>query len=195
MRTPANFGRAGGWPRPARDLFTGADWLDGAQLDQCRHNSHYIAELQNKIATQDRQRADAQAFLDMASNRSTRDQSQILEWPHPAQGCSWTRVFEDLEQVMPPNLHVVSLRPHFNEQNEMQLYMLVAGDSRAAAVETGAPHGGFQTLSGRATRTGNRCRRQWYGSQRDHFFDLHFRRSDQERQVTRCPTSGKPDAN
>jgi hypothetical protein len=96
---------------------------------------HYIAELQNKIATQDRQRADAQAFLDMASNRSTRDQSQFLNGLIQRKAFSWTRVFEDLEQVMPPNLHVVSLRPEFNEQNEMQLYMLVAGDSRAAAVE------------------------------------------------------------
>jgi hypothetical protein len=48
---------------------------------------------------------------------------------------SWTRVFEDLEQVMPTNLHVVSLRPELNEQNQMQLDMKVAGDSRGAAVE------------------------------------------------------------
>jgi len=48
---------------------------------------------------------------------------------------SWTRVFEDLEQVMPTNLHVVSLRPELNEQNQMQLDMKVAGDTRGAAVE------------------------------------------------------------
>jgi hypothetical protein len=36
---------------------------------------------------------------------------------------------------MPPNLHVVSLRPELNEQNQMQLDMKVAGDTRAAAVE------------------------------------------------------------
>jgi len=44
-------------------------------------------------------------------------------------------VFEDLERVMPPNLHVISLRPELNEQNQMQLDMKVAGDTRAAAVE------------------------------------------------------------
>lgn len=96
---------------------------------------HYIGELQNKIATQDRQRAEAQAFLDMSSNRSTRDQSQFLNTLIQRKAFSWTRVFEDLEQVMPPNLHAVSLRPEINEQGEMLLDMRVAGESRAAAIE------------------------------------------------------------
>jgi len=96
---------------------------------------HYIAELQEKIAQRDRERAEAQAFLDMASNRSTRDQSQFLNSMIQRKAFSWTRIFEDLEQVMPPNLHVVSLRPQFNEQSEMLLDMRVAGESRSAAVE------------------------------------------------------------
>ena len=36
---------------------------------------------------------------------------------------------------MPPNLHVVSLRPELNDQNQMQLDMKVAGDTRGAAIE------------------------------------------------------------
>jgi hypothetical protein len=44
-------------------------------------------------------------------------------------------VFEDLEQVMPPNLHVVSLRPELNDQNQMELEMRVAGETRSAAIE------------------------------------------------------------
>ncbi len=96
---------------------------------------HYIAELQQKIAMRDQERIEAQAFLDMVSNRSTRDQSQFLNGLIRRKAFSWTRVFEDLEQVMPRNLHVVSLRPEFNEQNEMQLDMRVAGDNRLAAVE------------------------------------------------------------
>ncbi|MGA9641294.1 MAG: hypothetical protein WBQ72_07855 [Terriglobales bacterium] len=95
----------------------------------------YIAELQQRIATRDQERADAQAFLDLAANRSTRDQSQFLNSLIHRKAFSWTRVFEDLEQVMPPNLHVISLRPDFNEQNEMQLDMRVAGVNRDAAVE------------------------------------------------------------
>jgi hypothetical protein len=36
---------------------------------------------------------------------------------------------------MPSQLHVVSLRPELNEQNQMQLDMKVACDTRSAAVE------------------------------------------------------------
>jgi type IV pilus assembly protein PilN len=96
---------------------------------------HAIAQLQQKIAQRDRERAEDQAVLDMSANRSTRDQSQFLNGLIRRKAFSWTRVFEELEQVMPANLHVVSLRPEFNEQNEMQLEMRVAGDNRNAAVE------------------------------------------------------------
>lgn len=96
---------------------------------------HDIAQLQEQIAERDKERANDQAVLDMPANRSTRDQSQFLNGLIQRKSFSWTRVFEDLERVMPPNLHVVSLRPELNEQNQMELEMKVAGDTRAAAVE------------------------------------------------------------
>src|SRR6202162_6394954 len=89
----------------------------------------------HKIAERDHKRATAQPFLDMSVNRSTRDQSQFLNGLIQRKAFSWTRVFEDLERVMPSRLHVVSLRPELNEQNQMQLDMKVACDSRGAAVE------------------------------------------------------------
>jgi type IV pilus assembly protein PilN len=94
-----------------------------------------ISHLQQQIAKRDQERTEAQAFLDMSANRNTRDQSQFLNGLIRRKAFSWTRVFEDLEQVMPGNLHVMSLRPEFNEQNAMQLDMRVAADTRAAAVE------------------------------------------------------------
>jgi type IV pilus assembly protein PilN len=96
---------------------------------------HNIAQLQQQIAGREKERADAQTVLDMTANRSTRDQSQFLNGLIQRKAFSWTRVFEDLERVMPQNLHVVSLRPELNEQNQMQLEMKVAGDTRSAAVE------------------------------------------------------------
>ena len=102
---------------------------------QAGRDRQNIAQLQDQIAERDRERATAQAFLDMSVNRSTRDQSQFLNGLIQRKAFSWTRVFEDLEQVMPANLHVVSLRPELNEQNQMQLDMKVAGDTRGAAVE------------------------------------------------------------
>jgi type IV pilus assembly protein PilN len=95
----------------------------------------YIAQLQNEIADRDKERVQDQAVLDQPVNRSTRDQSQFLNGLIQRKAFSWTRVFEELELVMPPNLHVVSLRPELNEQNQMVLEMRVEGDTRAAAVD------------------------------------------------------------
>ena len=94
-----------------------------------------IAQLQHQIAERDSERAGAQAVLELAANRSTRDQSQFLNGLIRRKGFSWTRVFEELERVMPNDLHAVSLKPELNEQNQVELEMKVACQSRAAAVE------------------------------------------------------------
>ena len=78
---------------------------------------------------------DRQNIAQLQQQIATRDQSQFLNGLIRRKAFSWTRVFEDLEQVMPSNLHVTSLRPEFNEQNSMQLDMRVVGDTRAAALE------------------------------------------------------------
>jgi hypothetical protein len=96
---------------------------------------HNIQQLQQQIAQRDEERAKAQAYLDMSVNRSTRDQSQFLNGLIQRKAFSWTHVFEDLERVMPTSLHVVSLKPELNDQNQLLLEMKVAGDSRAAALE------------------------------------------------------------
>src|SRR5208282_6736588 len=96
---------------------------------------HEIARIEAQIAERDNERMQDQAVLDQPANRSTRDQSQFLNVLIQRKAFSWTRVFEDLEQVMPSNLHVVSLRPELNDQNQMELDMKVAGDNRTAAVD------------------------------------------------------------
>jgi type IV pilus assembly protein PilN len=96
---------------------------------------HTIARLQEQIEERDSERAKAQAFLELAVNRSTRDQSQFLNALIRRKAFSWTRVFEELERVMPNDLHAVSLRPQLNEQNQVELEMKVVCQTRAAAVE------------------------------------------------------------
>jgi type IV pilus assembly protein PilN len=94
-----------------------------------------IARIQSQIEERDKERSKAQGFLDMGANRSTRDQSQFLNGLIQRKAFSWTRVFEDMELVMPTNLHVVSLQPKLNDQNQMELEIRVVGENRNAAVE------------------------------------------------------------
>ncbi len=109
------------------------------------HDRKVIHQLQQQIAERENERATAQAYLDLPANRSTRDQSQYLNALIQRKAFSWTRVFEDLEKVMPSRLHVVALKPELNDDNQLLLQLKVAGENRTGALELvhrmeGSPH-------------------------------------------------------
>ena len=70
-----------------------------------------IEQRQQQIAARDQQKAKAEATLNLPANRGTRDRAQFLNDLFQRKAFSWTKVFEDLERVMPPRLHVVSIQP------------------------------------------------------------------------------------
>jgi type IV pilus assembly protein PilN len=94
-----------------------------------------IAKLKADIAQRDQKRLQAEAFLNRPENRSTRDQSQFLNELIERKSFSWTRVLEDLEKVMPARVHLVSIHPELDDENQLKLKMSVAGDSRDRALE------------------------------------------------------------
>jgi type IV pilus assembly protein PilN len=100
-----------------------------------RHDHATIASYRAQIAQRDRTRELAQEFLNRPENRSTRDQSQFLNELIERKSLSWTHVLEDLERVMPPRLHVVSIAPQLDEDNQLTLKLVVGGDSRDKAIE------------------------------------------------------------
>ncbi len=103
--------------------------------NNARQDRNKIAELQSKIAERDKERADAEALLNRPENRSMRDKSQYLNELIARKAFSWTKAFEDLERVMPPRIHLVSIRPELNDDNQLAIKMLVAGDSSDRAIE------------------------------------------------------------
>ncbi len=100
-----------------------------------RRDREAMAEKRAMIADRDRIRADAEAFLARPENRTTRDESQFLNELIERKAFSWTRVLENLEKVMPPRVHLVSISPELDDQNQLALKMTVAGDSRDRAIE------------------------------------------------------------
>jgi type IV pilus assembly protein PilN len=93
------------------------------------------AKLQQEIAAYDEDRGRAEAVLNQPQNRVLRDRSRFLNSLFQRKAFSWTRVFEDLEQVMPPRLHVVSIHPDMSSDNSLEIKLIVAGDSRDQAIE------------------------------------------------------------
>jgi len=100
-----------------------------------RRDHAKIAELRAEIAQRNRIRQQAEVFLNQPENRATRDQSQFLNALIERKSLSWTYVLEDLEKVMPSRVHLVSIHPELNEENQLALKMVVAGDSRDKALE------------------------------------------------------------
>jgi type IV pilus assembly protein PilN len=90
---------------------------------------------EQQIAALDRQKADAEGILNRPENRSTRDRSQFLNDLFLRKAFSWTKVFEDMERVMPPRLHVVSIQPEMTSDNQLAIKLVVAGESRDRALD------------------------------------------------------------
>ncbi|MGH9537328.1 MAG: PilN domain-containing protein [Terriglobales bacterium] len=106
-----------------------AGWM-GARKDRS-----LIAQREQQIAARDAERARAEAILNLPENRTTRDRSQFLNDLFLRKAFSWTKVFEDLERVMPARLHLVSIQPEMAPGNELEIKMVVAGESRERALE------------------------------------------------------------
>lgn len=98
------------------------------------HDRQQIAKLQAQIAAYDREKTEAEAVLNEPRNRELRDESQFLNELFERKSFSWTRVFEDLEQVMPAHLHVISIHPASSDNN-VQIKLVVGGDSQVQALD------------------------------------------------------------
>src|SRR5512146_1122568 len=94
-----------------------------------------IVELKGQIGQGNQEVSQAEAFLNRPENRDTRDKSLVLNDLIARKAFSWTEVFADLERIMPPRLHVVSIRPELTPDNQLALRMVVAGESRGRALE------------------------------------------------------------
>jgi type IV pilus assembly protein PilN len=110
-------------------VFTVSDWF------AARRDHATIATYRAEIAQRDRKRQQAEEFLNRPENRATRDQSQFLNQLIERKTLSWTHVLEDLEKVMPARVHLISIHPALDEDNQLTLKMAVAGDSRERAIE------------------------------------------------------------
>jgi type IV pilus assembly protein PilN len=100
-----------------------------------RKDRQLIRKYEAQSAERDKEKADAQALLNLPQNSSTRDRSLFLNDLFQRKAFSWTKAFEDLERLMPPRLHVVSIHPELSPDNALEIKLLVAGDSREHALD------------------------------------------------------------
>jgi Tfp pilus assembly protein PilN len=94
-----------------------------------------IRERRQQIVDREHEQQNAQTMLNRPENRAVRDRSQFLNDAFERKAFSWTKVFEDLEQVMPARLHVVSIHPETSPDRPLTLDLAVAGESQDRALE------------------------------------------------------------
>jgi type IV pilus assembly protein PilN len=107
----------------------GLGWVN-AQKDRA-----LIRQAEQQIAQRDNEMQSAQALLNRPENAVIRNRSQVLNELFERKAFSWTKVFADLETIMPAHLHLVSIHPEISPDHQLQLKLSVAGESRERAIE------------------------------------------------------------
>jgi type IV pilus assembly protein PilN len=105
------------------------------EMLSARRDQKVIETIQDNINALTSRETSAKGFLNQPDNRTTRDRSQFLNELFHRKAFSWTQVFQDLERVMPPRLHVVSIHPELTTSNQLEIKLAVGGDTHAHALE------------------------------------------------------------
>ncbi len=103
-----------------------------------RSDREQISNLESKLSAFSQEKNHAESMLNQPQNRVIRDRSRFLNELFQRKAFSWTRVFEDLERVMPAHLHVISIRPDLSpdkNENNMQIKLVVGGETREQALD------------------------------------------------------------
>src|SRR5215471_351091 len=104
-------------------------FLAGIGFIRAQADRREMAGLKSQIAAYDTEKSEAIGLLNKPQNRQMREQSRFLNELFQRKALSWTRVFEDLERVMPAHLRVLSIHPDLAGDNNVEIKLLVGGDS------------------------------------------------------------------
>lgn len=96
---------------------------------QMAENRDELARVTSQLAAMQREQTKVDAGLRQAGNAVVLDRSVLINSLIRRKAVSWTRIFGDLETVMPHNVRLIAIRPQLNVQNQLFLDMTVAADT------------------------------------------------------------------
>src|ERR1039457_4947222 len=114
---------------------------DNLQLTDVRHE---VSRLNDQIRRATAAQTQLDAVLRRPQNAEAVEQSVFLNTLLKRKGISWTRIFADLEKVVPYNVRVIQIRPSVNAQDQVSLDMMVGSDTEPPVIEL------FKALQGNA---------------------------------------------
>jgi len=93
-------------------------------------NRAQIVRLSQEITTISTEQARLDATLRQPANASILERSLLLNTLVERKSVSWTRIFADLEAVMPPNVRLIQVRlPQIDSRNQVLLDMVVGSQN------------------------------------------------------------------
>jgi type IV pilus assembly protein PilN len=109
--------------------------LNSLESGQVAETRKEIARLESQIRTVSAQQTRQDAVLRKPENAEVLERSLFLNALLYRKGISWTRIFEDLEKVVPYNVRIMTIRPTVAGQNQVSLDMTVGSETPVAVID------------------------------------------------------------
>lgn len=100
--------------------------MESGQAAEARRT---IAGLEKQLKQMNTEQVRLEGVLRQPENAAVLERSLFLNSLIFAKGISWTRLFDDLEKVMPHNVRLISIRPQAAGQHEVMLDMVLGAES------------------------------------------------------------------
>lgn len=88
-----------------------------------------LRQVTSQLAPVQREQAKIDAAMRQAGNEVVLDRSILFNTLIKRKAISWTRIFADLEKVLPRDVRLIAIRPQVNAQDQLSLDMTVAADA------------------------------------------------------------------
>ena len=105
------------------------------ERDQKRDVREATAQAEVQLARLASEQSALEAAMRKTENADVLERSVFLNTLIARKGVSWTRLFGDLEGVMPHNVRLVAIRPQTDQKNGIQLEMTVGAQSVEPVVD------------------------------------------------------------
>jgi type IV pilus assembly protein PilN len=96
---------------------------------QSRDTQVALTQVNAQLAKVRAEQAKQDSLIRRPGNEVVLDRSVLLNTLIKRKAISWTKIFSDLQTVLPPNVRVLTIRPTVNSQDQLFLDMTVAADS------------------------------------------------------------------
>ena len=105
-----------------------------AERNRAKEARGLIAKVEGQLQTMAAEQTKLESVLRKPENAEVLDRSVFTNQLLLRKGVSWTRIFMDLEKVLPHDVRLVSVRPQLNGPNDLLLDMDIGTQNAEAVV-------------------------------------------------------------